>query len=79
MSDLLMLHFCVSYILTDTFYENMFKSQFTLKLKEITFYSFFLCKMSYFLIYVTLDHKTIDVCFVMIGQYLADIQLFENL
>ncbi len=39
--------------------------------------------------YVTLDHKTshksqynnlsIDVWFVMIGQYLAEIQLFENL
>ncbi len=36
---------------------------------------------------VTLDHKTshkgqfseIDVWFVMIGQYLAEIQLFENL
>ncbi len=39
------------------------------------------------IIYVTLDHKTIhkgnlfsiDVWFVMIGQYLAEIQLFENL
>ncbi len=37
--------------------------------------------------YVTLDHKTshkchfffIDVWFVMIGQYLAEIKLFENL
>ncbi len=49
--------------------------------------------MVIFITYVTLDHKTshkshflcwinnisIDVWFVMIGQYLAEIQLYENL
>ncbi len=69
---------------------GIFKTPILSKLKFPCFFSWQLRSRGY-IPYVTLDHKTshkgqflhteisIDTWFVMIGQYFAEIRLFENL